>query len=327
MTKPYVSIIIPTYKRADKVGITLESFLRQSYPEDRYEIIVADNNSPDNTREVIGKFQNNGRIRIHYLFEEKQGVHYARNAAAHHAHGEILYFTDDDMIADPSLLIEIVRPFELDTKIGVATGRILPEWEITPPRWVLAYCQNYLLSLNDKGPGLEVSENDIGVFSCHQAMRREAFFGTGGFHPENTAGEWIGDGETGLCLMLKAQGWKFAYNGMSITRHMIPPFRMTQDYLNKRLANQGNCDSYTDFRKFKWSNAELLQRIQQYPMTIYRALCLYQELKAKGDDSWRGALARVHYWMARSEYDFRIIQDPAWKALVLKDDWLHNPNL
>jgi hypothetical protein len=31
--------------------------------------------------------------------------------------------------------------------------------------------------------------------------------------------------------------------------------------------------------------------------------------------------------MARSEYDFRIIQDPAWKALVLKDDWLHNPNL
>ena len=55
MTKPHISIIIPTYKRADKVGITLDSFLRQSYPEDRCEIIVVDNNSPDHTKQVIEK--------------------------------------------------------------------------------------------------------------------------------------------------------------------------------------------------------------------------------------------------------------------------------
>jgi len=46
---PYVSVIIPTYNRAKLLPITLDSFLAQDYPRDRFEIIVANNNSSDTT--------------------------------------------------------------------------------------------------------------------------------------------------------------------------------------------------------------------------------------------------------------------------------------
>ena len=109
--EPFVSIIIPTYNRAKMLGITIESFMTQSYPKDKYEIIVSDNNSSDNTREVVEEWQGKATVPIRYLFEGRQGVHYARNTAAKAAIGDILYFTDDDMIAANSLLLELVKVF------------------------------------------------------------------------------------------------------------------------------------------------------------------------------------------------------------------------
>ena len=70
---------------------------------------------------------------------------------------------------------------------------------------------------------------------------------SGGYNPENTRGEWIGDGEAGLNRKLQELGYWSGYISSSITYHMIPTERMTQGYLNKRLANQGNCDSYSDY--------------------------------------------------------------------------------
>lgn len=53
MCKLFVSIIIPTYNRAHSIKYTLDSFLQQNYPEDKFEIIVCDNNSTDNVKEVV----------------------------------------------------------------------------------------------------------------------------------------------------------------------------------------------------------------------------------------------------------------------------------
>ena len=50
---PYVSVIIPTYNRARMLQVTLDSFLAQDYPQDRYEIIVANNNSTDDTQRFL----------------------------------------------------------------------------------------------------------------------------------------------------------------------------------------------------------------------------------------------------------------------------------
>lgn len=318
---PFISVIIPTYNRGKYLSITLDSFINQSYPKDRYEIIVSNNNSTDNTHAVIDDYcSQNGNIR--YIFEGRQGVHYARNSAAKIAKGDILYFTDDDMIADKNLLSEIVKVFNMGFNVGSAAGKVLPKWEVAPPEWILRYCYNGLLSINDRSEELIIAPFDIGVYSCHQAILREAFFKSGGFNPENTAGEWIGDGETGLNLKIKSLSYKFAYVGSSVIYHIIPASRMTQSYLNKRLANQGNCDSYTEFRKNKYGFFQLIMQIARHLKNICTLILKTALRFFTGNDFWRILAAQIFYNVSRIKYDFRLMNDEKWRKLVLKNNWL-----
>ena len=320
-----ISVIIPTYNRSKMLEATIDSFIVQNYPEDQYEIIISNNNSTDNTAEAINEFLlKDSTVRIVYHFEKRQGVHYARNSAAKIAKGKILYFTDDDMIADPDLLKEIVRPFMYDNMIACVTGKVLPKWETTPPPWVLRLCNNGLLSLHDEKADLIISPYDCGVFSCHQAIRREVFFEAGGFNPENTAGKWVGDGETGLNIKVRELGYKFAYTGSSVIQHMIPRSRMTQRYLNKRLANQGNCDSYTEYKRNRYGNLKLYQRIFSHIMSLIIIRPSILVVKCLSfSKSWRIELAYFPYYFNRIKYDYRLIRDEKWRELVLKCDWLN----
>ena len=120
---PFVSVIVPTYNRANMLGTTIKSLINQSYDKKNYEIIVVDNNSSDNTLQVIEQLYKESPVLINYLWELRQGAHYARNSALKIAKGEILYYTDDDMIADSNLLTEIIRPFYLYHKVSSVTGR------------------------------------------------------------------------------------------------------------------------------------------------------------------------------------------------------------
>ncbi len=317
-----ITVIIPTYNRAKMLGLTLESFVGQNYPKDLYEIIISDNNSSDNTSDVVTQWQTKSPVPIKYIFEKRQGVHYARNSAAKIAEGEILYYTDDDMIAAPDLLREIIKPFFMDKKIATVTGRVLPKWETPPPKWVLKNCNNAWLSLNNRIEDLIIAEYDVGVYSCHQAIRREIFYESGGFNPENTAGEWIGDGETGLNIKIKALEYKFAYIGSSITYHMIPATRMTQSYLNKRLKNQGACDSYTDYRKYRYSKMRLFIKILEH--IVKMPLCFFYILLStvRWNGSWRLGIAYIYYFYQRIKYDLRLLRDHEWRTHVLKENWL-----
>ena len=262
---PFVSIIISTYNRAHYIKITIDSFLNQCYPPDLYEIIICDNNSTDHTKQVIEEYKNSkDGTRIRYLFEKRQGMHFARNYAAKKSCGDLLYFADDDVIADRNLLSELVKVFE-DKRVGCASGKILPKWECVPPKWVEKYCNNSLLSLNDLGDATKISRNDLGVWGCHEAVRRDVFFEAGGFHLDLVGnGPGIGDGETGMNDDIKHLGYRLAYVGTSITYHMIPARRMTQTYLNKRYEYNGNSHSYSEYRKKPFTKKELPKRIYVY---------------------------------------------------------------
>lgn len=321
---PNFSLIIPTYNRAEMLHYTLDSMLAQDYPQDKFEIIVCNNNSSDDTQQVIQSYVSRYPNRIVPLFEKRQGVHYARNGAAYSASGDILYYTDDDMVADKKMLSEFARFFARHPKVGSATGKVRPLWEATPPEWVLRLCDNYLLSLIDAGLHEQSDPKDKWVFSCHQAMLRQAFFATHGFHPDFFAGELLGDGETGLNITIGKLGYHFGYTPFALTMHMIPQYRMTQEYLNKRLANQGNSDSYTEYREHHFSKEELLARQTLHSAYLVANTESYEKMLASGDIRWHLALAQVQYHLSRKKYEKRLIDDPSWREFVLKDDWLEN---
>lgn len=322
---PFVSIIIPTYNRAHLLPITLDSFLAQSYPHDRYEIIIADNNSSDSTHEVAMQYVESPAVSVNYIFEQRQGVHYARNSAALQANGDIFYFTDDDMVADPDLLLSIIQVFSYDPLIGCATGKILPRFEVQPPKWVERHLINAYLSLTDRDRPEQfvISSSDAMVYSCHQAIRRDVFIKSGGYNPENTAGIWIGDGETGLNLKIMALGHRFAYTANSIIYHLIPKNRMTLGYLVSRLGNQGFCDSFTEYRSHRKKNEILPRLFMRSTVGTLKLMMMTLGVILLGRESWHFIPARVIYLHHRACYDLKLYFNPDFRKVAEIDDWLN----
>lgn len=320
--KMFVSIIIPTYNRAHYIKYTIDSFLKQDYPKEDYEIIVCDNNSTDNVKAVVLEYvEKYGEEKIKYMFEGRQGVHYARNSAAKVAKGDILYFTDDDMLADRNLLKELIPIFD-NSRIGLATGRILPRWEKKPPKWIKKYCSNIFLSLNDLGRKTKVEEYDMGVFSCHEAIRKEAFWETGGFHPDYIEDELYGDGETGLNEDIINNGWLVGYVGKSKIFHMIPCERMTQEHINKFMANGGNADSYREYRKKVFVEKDLSLKYLRYLKAFMKDIFEIIKKTLAGKATLRFIIARFCYYRARVLYDFRVVKDKEFRKIVIMNDWL-----
>lgn len=319
--QPFVSVIIPTYNRSALLKQTVDSFLAQTYPGDRWELILVDNASTDDTRAVIAEIASR-EANVKGFTEIRRGAHHARNSGALAARGEILYFTDDDMLAEPDLLETIVTGFVEGSHVGSVTGRVLPKWETEPPVWVLEHCKNALLSLLDLGPQLQVSDDDPGVYSCHQAVLREAFMSAGGFNPDTNAGQFTGDNETGLNIKIKKLGYRFAYVGQSVTHHMIPASRLTQSYLNSRFADQGFCDSYTEYRRIRPGTGRLARRIAAN--TVFAGLSGLKALahRAMGNSAWRIDRGRMFYFRNRARYDRRLATKSEWREFALRDDWL-----
>ena len=95
---PHVSVIIPAHNSADFIVTAVESVLAQTFAD--YEIVVVDDGSTDDTREVLKRFEG----RIVYLHQQNRGVSAARNAGLQRARGELVCFLDADDIWRPEKL-------------------------------------------------------------------------------------------------------------------------------------------------------------------------------------------------------------------------------
>src|SRR5438105_3335543 len=104
---PDISVVISTYNRCGWLSGALESVLAQETGGARYEVIVVDNNSTDQTREVVEAFMARGQANLRYVFEGQQGLSYARNAGIAAARAPLIAFTDDDVRAARDWVVSI----------------------------------------------------------------------------------------------------------------------------------------------------------------------------------------------------------------------------
>jgi|GEM_PF-860521 len=116
---PFVSVIIPVYNDAARLALCLAALETQTYPADRYEVIVVDNNSAVPVTEAIGSFSH-----AHFVREPRPGCAPARVTGIGHARGEILASTDADCIPDSSWIANGVECFLNTPNCGLVGGRI-----------------------------------------------------------------------------------------------------------------------------------------------------------------------------------------------------------
>lgn len=115
--EPLVSIITPTYNRADFIGQAIDSVLAQTYGH--FELIIVDDGSEDETRELVETYQDS---RIIYRYQENQGQSIARNLALKIARGDFICFLDSDNFWFPDKLEKSLEVFREHPEVDIVYG-------------------------------------------------------------------------------------------------------------------------------------------------------------------------------------------------------------
>lgn len=100
-----VTVVIPTYNKAEYLDLTLAGFCIQIYKN--FEIVIVDDGSSDNTREVVFKYSD--KIKINYIYQENAGRCVAKNAALNYLNTEYVIFSDDDRIPDKNFVYKHIE--------------------------------------------------------------------------------------------------------------------------------------------------------------------------------------------------------------------------
>jgi glycosyltransferase involved in cell wall biosynthesis len=113
---PLVSIIMPTFNRADLIGESLDSVLSQSYLN--WECIIVDDGSNDTTESVVEAYLKKDK-RFRYFYKENGGAASAKNVAIEHSKGVYILPLDSDDLLDASLISKAVKVFEKNQDISL----------------------------------------------------------------------------------------------------------------------------------------------------------------------------------------------------------------
>jgi len=251
-----LSVIIPTRNRADLLKSALQSLETQTLPSNFFEVLVIDNGSTDNTRQVVELArQRLGNVR--YFYDPTPGLHVGRHLGMKMAESDILVYADDDIEAFPTWLEAIAESFQ-DPEVVLVGGKNLPKWESEPPEWILKMWEpdkngdrvlGYL-SILDLGNERKFI-NPFYVFGCNFSIRKKILLEAGGFHPDAFPQELIkyrGDGESHVSRYISDHNYKALYHPQASVYHIVPSSRLTEDYFCQRAHNQGISDSYTKIR-------------------------------------------------------------------------------
>ena len=147
-----ISVVICTHNRAGYLSRALDGLARQSLPADRFEVIVVDNASHDETPAVVRE-RRYGELAPRYLHESRLGLSHARTRGWREAAAPFVAFLDDDAVPEPDWLLNAVDELQKqDPGLGLLGGRVSPIWEAPRPNWLSARLVPYL-SMVDLGTG------------------------------------------------------------------------------------------------------------------------------------------------------------------------------
>lgn len=99
-----VTVIIPTFNRAEVLRDCLERLIKQDFVKSEFEIIVVDDGSTDATKEAVENITKKSKVTISYLYQKNQGQGIARNYALRYAKGKITILIGDDILVLPDFI-------------------------------------------------------------------------------------------------------------------------------------------------------------------------------------------------------------------------------
>lgn len=255
------TVVIPTYNGSDRLAKLLERLRNQQHTENiSWEIIIVDNNSTDNTAQVIQSYQENWQCLypLKYCFEAKQGAAYARKLGVTEASGKLIGFLDDDNYPLLNWVSEAYAFAKKYPKAGAYGSQIHPDWEVEPSEDFQQRIAPFL-AITERGnlPLLYEAKKKLLPPSAGLVVSRQAWLES---VPQKTilTGRTPGNMLTSedlevLCYIQKA-GWEIWYNPTMEIYHKIPNSRLQKDYLIPFFRGIGLSRYVTRMANIKYYN-------------------------------------------------------------------------
>ncbi|MEH2254578.1 glycosyltransferase [Nostoc sp.] len=228
---PMVSVVVPIYNGEADLPELINCLLSQTYPKERVEYFLVDNNSSDHTLTILKTSAENCPITIHPLSENQiQSSYAARNIGIRAAVGEIIVFTDADCRPQPQWLNALIQPF-VNSEVVIVAGEILA----LPGTTLLEQHADRQETLSPKHT-LKHSFRPYGQ-TANLAIRRIALEKAGLFRPYLTTG-----GDADICWRILGENigrLEFAPNAIVGHRH-----RATLQELQSQWRRYGRSNRY-----------------------------------------------------------------------------------
>jgi glycosyltransferase involved in cell wall biosynthesis len=234
-----VSIVVCTYNRADMLRDALRSLARLRLPAGiAAEVLVVDNASKDHTPQVVDEVAAESAIPVRVVRESQQGVVHARNRGVADSRGEWIAFFDDDQLADPDWIAELLDAAK-QKQVRCIGGYVALKLPDGCDRKLAPFCRVLL--------GETVGRNSPRAYNHRVTpgtgnviVHRSVFDEVGLFDPAyHQRGE-----DTDLFQRMLSAGIRGWFNPRAIVQHVTPAERMTDVYLLRlcRLMAEGMAD-------------------------------------------------------------------------------------
>jgi glycosyltransferase involved in cell wall biosynthesis len=241
-----ISVIICTFNRCVYLPGLLNSLRNQMLSKDSFEILVVDNNSTDETRDVIRLFQIE-MPNLRYVFESNQGLSLARNRGLSETHAPFVIYIDDDAYAEDQWLVSVLEAFALDHRIVCVGGPVKLDWQGPRPTWIPTRYESLFTSVYHGQEKKYLTPKDY-LVGANIAFKREWLLKQGGF-PMNL-------GRKGLCLLsgeeaavyhnIFLSGNKAFYHPEAKVIHHVTEERKSKKWFFRRLFWDGATQSVLD---------------------------------------------------------------------------------
>jgi glucosyl-dolichyl phosphate glucuronosyltransferase len=300
-----ISVILSTYKRAELLARTLNSFCFLTNKAFDWEVIVVDNANDPETQYKISEFS--AKLPVKCIVETKKGKNNALNTAVETAKGDLLVFTDDDIIADCNWLTQMWEGSKRWPDFSIFGGKILPDF---PPGSVPISAEHPFYSCayvvadwkNEEGqyPARYVWGPNMAIRSriFHEGARFDSNIGPCG-------NNYIMGSETELTGRLEKMGNGAIFLPLSLVFHQIRPEQLEITWLYGRAFRYGRSLAQT-------SGSRTVPFIFKAPRFLFREL-LTAAIKKTAFFFYRKKkhYYGIEYWIIRGEiYQFRIASEP-----------------
>jgi glycosyltransferase involved in cell wall biosynthesis len=264
-SRPYGSVVIPTFNSAERLPKVLVALAEQSAPDRSFEVVVVDNASTDGTAAVAELDPSTRRLRdrgiqVRVIAEPRQGLTSARIAGVKETRGNVICFLDDDNLPDYDFVANGIATFSKGT-LGLAISSVRPSWEVLPPPSIVR--RRHLLAVNDymgdKVLEFGATPTLAPTIGAGMWIRRSVFIAAVPCdHPELLLPDRVGrrlasGGDIELGILVGRAGYNRIYFPTLRLVHEIPRRRLETAYLCKLIegiirSEMTLLEKYGDFK-------------------------------------------------------------------------------